>query len=57
MKVYSSVDVVNGLAVALEDRDIMVLTTISEQIAGWMIPDDEKAAYDRLISAILEEVL
>jgi hypothetical protein len=57
MKVYNSVDVMIGLAVALEDRDIMVLTAISEQVAGWMIPDDEKAAYDRLIQAILEELL
>jgi hypothetical protein len=57
MKVYNSIDVIVGLAVALEDRDIMVLTAISEQVAGWMIPDDEKAAYDRLISAILEELL
>jgi hypothetical protein len=57
MKVYNSIDVVVGLAIALEDRDMMVLTAISEQIAGWMIPDDERAAYDKLISAILEEIL
>jgi hypothetical protein len=57
MKVYNSIDVLNGLAIALEDRDMMVLTAISEQIAGWMIPDDEREAYDKLVSAILEEIL
>lgn len=57
MKIYNSVDAITGLALALEERDLKLLTTISEQIYGWIIPDDEMEAYEKMISAILEEVI